>query len=46
MLASILENYTPSEAVDLFTLHADPKQSGGSISAALGVTGKIILTEA
>lgn len=46
MLASILENYSPAEAADLFTLHADPKQSGGSISAALGVTGKIILTEA
>ena len=42
----MLENYTREQADELFVLHSDPKQSGGTISAAIGVTGKIILTEA
>ncbi len=46
MLQNVLENYTLEQAEELFVIHSDPKQSGGSISAAIGVPGKIILTEA
>jgi hypothetical protein len=47
MVAGILDQYTPKEAAEqLFTLYSDPKQSGGSTPATLGIQGKIILTEA
>ena len=46
MVASVLEQYSPKEAQELFTLYSDPRQSGGSTPATLGIQGKLILTEA
>ena len=46
MLNQVLDQYSPEEIRELFILHVDPRQNGGTTMTLAGVPqGRIILTE-